>query len=56
MIARMISEIQTYLSSSMRDEGDFWENEERRVLHELLALLLTAERDLADAGTAARTG
>jgi hypothetical protein len=35
-IVRMIREIEAYLAVPMKDAQSFWENEERRSLHELL--------------------
>ncbi len=41
MISRMITEIDSYLASPMRDATDSWEIEERRFLNYLLSLLQT---------------
>jgi hypothetical protein len=38
-IDRMIAEIEAYLASPMKDAGSFWDQEERRSLHELLEQL-----------------
>jgi len=38
-IDRMIAEIEAYLACPMKDAQSFWECEERRSLHELLAQL-----------------
>jgi len=48
MLSRMIGEIESYLSSPMRNAGDWWEQEERLTLCDLLTLL-TAQRDMAGA-------
>jgi hypothetical protein len=42
MIRRMIAEIESYLSSPMKDAESFWEIAERRSLGELLTLLKAA--------------
>ncbi len=39
MASRIVSEIEGYLATTTWDEGDYWENEERRSLRELLARL-----------------
>ena len=39
MLSRMIGEIESYLSSPMRDAEDWWEQEERLTLCDLLAQL-----------------
>jgi hypothetical protein len=41
IVGRMIAEIESYLSSPMRDAESFWEREERRSLCELLTRLKT---------------
>ncbi len=38
-IDRMIAEIESYLATPMKDAEAFWEQEERRSLHELLEQL-----------------
>ena len=38
-IDRMIAEIEAYLAFPMKDAESFWEQEERRSLHELLEQL-----------------
>lgn len=38
-IDRMIAEIEAYLATPMKDAESFWEQEERRSLHELLEQL-----------------
>jgi hypothetical protein len=38
-IDRMIAEIENYLACPMKDTESFWEQEERRSLHELLEQL-----------------
>jgi hypothetical protein len=38
-IDRMIAEIENYLAFPMKDAESFWEQEERRSLHELLEQL-----------------
>ena len=38
-IDRMITEIESYLAFPMKDAESFWEQEERRSLHELLEQL-----------------
>jgi hypothetical protein len=48
MLSRIIDEIQAYLASPMRDAEDWWEQEERLTLCDLLAQL-TAQRDRAGA-------
>jgi hypothetical protein len=48
MLNRIIGEIESYLSSPMRDAGCESEIEERRFLQELLEQL-TVQRDLAGA-------
>ena len=41
MISRMIGEIESYLTSPMKDSEDCWEIEERRFLRGLLSQLQT---------------
>ena len=53
-IRRMVGEIEAYLNSPMRSASDWWEQEERISLYDLL-VLLRAEMDRAGAGIAART-
>lgn len=38
-IDRMMAEIEAYLASPMKDAESIWEQEERRLLHELLEQL-----------------
>jgi hypothetical protein len=42
IVGRMIAEIESYLSSPMKDAESFWEIQERRSLGELLTLLKAA--------------
>lgn len=45
-IDRMIAEIEAYMALPMKDAESFWEEEERRSLHELLEQL---KRDQGEA-------
>jgi hypothetical protein len=47
MLSRMITEIESYLASPMRDTEDWWEQEERISLCDLLATI-RARRDPFD--------
>jgi hypothetical protein len=49
MLSRMIAEIESYLSSPMRNAGDWWEQEERISLCDLLARLAAQSDPLAAA-------